>query len=564
MYLNLGVNDRIKPTVSIIVAVGRPVSGAKYPIGKDNGIPWHNPADMKWFRETTMGHTVIMGRKTYDSIGKPLDGRYNIIVSSQCMSVDESQDSVWVSSLDDAIVKSLERRPGKDIFIIGGESIYRQAIESGLVGRIYIDHIDKEVRDADRFFPVGEITTENGWFPVIRDLKVGEGARVWVYERRRTPLVSYDQIYCGMVRDIIGKGEVKKTRAGRTRSMFGKMMKWDLHRGLPVLTTKKMYMKGVIHELLWFLKGETNIKYLVDNNVHIWDDDAYRFYIEVMRENFDIDGDESYLIETGGGSVIRKGILPKTEFVEGVRGGWRVGNLSGKVSGTYVFGDLNNIYGYQWRRWGGHDQIKEVIAKLRANPDDRRIMVSAWNVGDIPSMALPPCHYGFQFYASEMSERERWDYFERNVVSNFGPDAYYTLTHSRRPDYQKGKLSRFLDLYTVPTRKLSCMFNMRSVDFILGLPFNMMSYSVLTHMVAQCANMDVGEVIFVGGDCHVYENQIDTFMNIQDKRSSLSYPLPVLHLNPYILDIDGFGPDDITVEGYKSHPAVKYPLSVGL
>ena len=564
MYLNLGFKNGFKPTVSVIVAVGNPVPGVKYPIGKDNGIPWSNPADMKWFRETTMGHTVIMGRKTYDSIGKPLDGRYNIIVSSQCMSVDDTDVSTWVPSLDEAIKKSLYCRPRNNIFIIGGESIYRQAINDCRVERIYIDYIDKEVRDADRFFPIGEITAENGWYPVIKELKVGEGATAWVYEKRTIPIISYDQIYCGMVRDIISKGEIKETRAGLTRSMFGKMLKWDLHRGLPVLTTKKMYIKGVVYELLWFLKGDTNIKYLVDNNVHIWDDDAYRFYIEVMRENFDIDGDESYLIETDGGSVIRKGILPKTEFVEGVRGGWRVGNLSGKVSGTYVFGDLNNIYGYQWRRWGGHDQIKEVIAKLRTNPDDRRIMVSAWNVGDIPSMALPPCHYGFQFYASEMSERERWDYFERNVVSNWGPDAYYALTESRRPDYQKGKLSRFLDLYGVPTRKLSCMFNMRSVDFILGLPFNMMSYSVLTHMVAQCANMDVGEVIFVGGDCHVYENQIDTFMNVQDKRSTLSYPLPVLHLNPDILDIDGFGPDDITLEGYKSHPPVKYPLSVGL
>ena len=143
-------------------------------------------------------------------------------------------------------------------------------------------------------------------------------------------------------------------------------------------------------------------------------------------------------------------------------------------------------------------------------------------------------------------------------------NAYYDMIRSRRPDYSEGDLSSVLDRYNVPTRKLSCMFTMRSVDCILGFPFNMLSYAILTHMMAKCANMDVGNLIFNGGDCHIYENQIETYLKEQQGRIFTPYPLPELHLNPDIKDIDDFKYEDIAIEGYKSYPAVKYPLSVGL
>lgn len=554
--------------INLIVAVGAYIPGKGYPIGKDGTIPWHNKADMKWFRETTMGHTVIMGHNTYKSIGKPLSGRYNIVVTSKRAYTGDEDNIEFQPTLEDAIDTAIDRsgKNDSDIFIIGGESIYRETLEFDYADRLYIDFLDEQVPDADKFFPLEEVITEKkNWYPLVWNLTINHNkAHAKIIECRKPKRDGYDYLYTNLIDTLIQYGEHKDTRAGATRSMFGLYLNWKLHNGLPVLTSKKMYTKGVLHELIWFLSGNTNIKYLVDNNVHIWDDDAYRFYLEIMRGNFDIDGDESYSIEKGDYFTINKGVLSKEDFLKGVAEGWRILNLSNIVKGTYVFGDLNNVYGHQWRKWGGHDQIQEVIDKLRTNPDDRRMIVSAWNVEDIPTMALPPCHYTFQFYTNKMTEAERWDYLERHLLNGDDMDAYYSLMRSRRPEYKEGELSHVLDRYNVPVRKLSCMFNMRSIDCILGLPFNMLSYAVLTHMIAKCVNMDVGELIVNGGDCHIYENQIAIYEKEQKDRRNAPYPLPVLRLNPDVRNIDDFRYEDILVEDYKSYPAVKYPLSVGL
>ena len=554
--------------INIITAVGAYIPNKGYPIGRGNSIPWHNKADMKWFKETTMGHIVIMGRKTYESIGGPLKGRYNIVITSNRDLASKADNLAFQPSLDDAIDHAMEIYDDKncEIFIIGGESIYNEALQNKVADRLYIDFLDEQVPDADKFFPLEDaITREHDWYPLVKNLTIDHNkAHAKIFEHRTTIIDGYDYQYIKAIDTLIKYGETKETRAGKTRSLFGFNLNWNLHNGLPILTSKKMYTKGVVHELIWFLSGNTNIKYLVENNVHIWDDDAYRFYLEVMRSNFDIDGDESYFIEKGDWFTVYQGVLSKEEFLKGVIGGWKISSLNKLVDGTYVFGDLNNVYGYQWRKWGGHDQIKEVIEKLKNNPDDRRMIVSAWNVEDIPSMALPPCHYTFQFYAKKMTENERWDYFERHILDGDEMNAYYDMIRSRRPDYSEGDLSSVLDRYNVPTRKLSCMFTMRSVDCILGFPFNMLSYAILTHMMAKCANMDVGNLIFNGGDCHIYENQIETYLKEQQGRIFTPYPLPELHLNPDIKDIDDFKYEDIAIEGYKSYPAVKYPLSVGL
>ena len=482
--------------VNIIVAVGNYIAPIGFPMGKNGAMPWNNKADLKWFKDTTTGHPVIMGRKTYEAIGHPLKNRVNIVVSTREDLWTENSGIRAYDNLEKAIefAKSID----EEVYIIGGASIYDYALEHDLVDRIYIDMLAEDVKDADTFFP--DIITHPDWEEVGAPIEIEpRKAYATTYVKIRGRENHADEQYLNLVNRIIKEGVEKDTRAGKTRSVFGVQMRFNLKEGLPMLTTKKMFAKGVIYELLWFLKGDTNIKYLVENGVHIWDDDAYRYFLQTICK------------KTGAGAA-----MDKEEFLRRVlvRDAWYF-----FAEKPYRFGDLGPVYGKQWRNFGGVDQIKEVIEKLRNNPDDRRIMISAWNVGEIKDMALPPCHYTCQFYAKKLSN---------------------------------GK------------RELSCMFQMRSNDAILGLPFNILSYSILTHMIAQCCGMEVGELIFSGGDVHVYENQIEEYERSQKNNNPHMYSLPTLLLNPDIKEIDDFKYEDIKIEGYRSYPSVKYPLSVGL
>lgn len=529
--------------VNIIVAVANYYPEKGYAIGKNGGIPWSCPQDMKWFKETTVGHAVIMGRKTFDSLKKPLKDRINIVVTSKDI-VTNSEEKVYTAkSVEEAIflAKSLTMN---DIFIIGGASIYKYALEHNLVDKIYIDYLSETVEDADAFFPLFQ--SNHSWEEVGGTVEILKGkAYATEYVKLRGKNNNVDNQYLDLVNEIIEHGEAKDTRAGKTRSLFGKQLRFNLKDGLPMLTTKKMFSKGVIHELLWFIKGDTNIKYLVDNGVHIWDDDAYRYYRDVIatKEGF-------------------KGVVKdytKEEFLEEVK----KGTLLGHPDGVYQFGDLNKVYGYQWTKWGGHNQIEEVIETLKKSPDDRRMIISAWNVEDIPDMALPPCHFCCQFYTKKMTEEERWNYFETHMLKEDDEEGRYNLSVSRGENYLKGSLVAYLDRMNVPSRKLSCMWNQRSCDCGIGIPFNILSYSILTHMISQCVNMDVDELIFNGGDVHVYENHIE-HLKEQTKRNPHLYALPTLKLNTKIKNINNFTYDDIKIEGYKSYSAIKMPLSVGL
>lgn len=536
--------------LNAIVAVGMLQDSRGWPIGKDGKMPWHCSEDLKWFKEVTMGYPVIMGRKTYDSIKKPLIGRLNIVVS-KTMSVDVNtcvyDNLIFAHSIEDAI-KIAEKNSDK-AFVIGGGSIYKYCIDNNLLDKIYIDELNERVYDADTFFPL--FTMMQGWDMVGRGIEIKPGyacATVWEYNGGYNNDV--DEQYLDLVNEIIENGEVKETRAGKTRSLFGKQLRFNLKNGLPMLTTKKMFSKGVIHELLWFLKGDTNIKYLVENGVHIWDDDAYRYYLELNKYWRGTDGLED--------------VYDKETFLKMVK----LGSFSEKIlnqdKSQYHYGDLGPVYGAQWVKWGGVNQIKELINTLKKNPDDRRMIVSAWNVGEISNMALPPCHYCCQFYTKKMTEYERWVYFEKHMLKEDDEEGNYNLSVFMDDRYINGSLSSYLDRMNVPTRKLSCMWNMRSNDVCCGLPFNIMSYALLTHMVAQCVNMDVDELIFNGGDVHIYENHVETFKNEQSKRNPYKYALPKLVLNPNIKNINEFKYEDIKIEGYKSYPTVKYELNVGL
>ena len=261
--------------------------------------------------------------------------------------------------------------------------------------------------------------------------------------------------YLDMLREIRSRGVIKKDRTGvGTQSVFGYQCRYDLQEGFPLLTTKKVFLKGVIHELLWFIAGDTNIKYLLDNNVHIWDEWA----------------DEN--------------------------------------------GDLGPVYGHQWRSWPAPDgrsvdQLANVIEQIKRTPDSRRLMVSAWNPGEVDSMALPPCHCLFQFYVAE--------------------------------------------------GKLSCQLYQRSADTFLGVPFNIASYSLLTMMIAQECGLQPGEFIHTTGDTHIYLNHME---QVDEQLSREPRKPPVMHLNPEVKSVFDFRFEDFTLEGYDPWPAIKAPVAV--
>lgn len=264
------------------------------------------------------------------------------------------------------------------------------------------------------------------------------------------------QPYLDLIRHVLTDGESRADRTGvGTRSVFGHQMRFDLAAGFPLLTNRKIHMRSIVHELLWFIKGQTNIEYLRDNGVTIWD--------EWANEN----------------------------------------------------GELGPVYGKQWRRWAGPDgrvidQLRGVIEQIKTNPQSRRLVVSAWNVADIPQMALAPCHVMFQFY-----------------VSGSG--------------------------------RLSCQLYQRSADLFLGVPFNIASYAILTHMIAQVANLQPGDFIHTLGDAHLYENHLDQARLLLEREPRL---LPTLWLNPEVSDIDEFRFEDIAVHNYDPHPAIKAPVAV--
>jgi thymidylate synthase len=261
--------------------------------------------------------------------------------------------------------------------------------------------------------------------------------------------------YLDLLQHILDNGTHKTDRTGTgTQSVFGYQLRFDLQKGFPLVTTKKVHMKSIIHELLWFLKGETNIAYLKENGVRIWDEWA----------------DEN--------------------------------------------GELGPVYGKQWRSWEGKDgkvvdQITNLISQIKKNPDSRRLIVNAWNVADLPEMALMPCHTMFQFY--------------------------------------------------VANGKLSCQLYQRSADVFLGVPFNIASYALLTMMIAQVCDLEAGEFIHTFGDVHIYSNHMEQ-VNLQLSREP--FPLPTMKLNPSVNNIFDFKFEDFTIENYQSHPAIKAPVAV--
>lgn len=341
-----------------------------------------------------------------------------------------------------------------------------------------------------------------------------------------------DKTYCDLLKEILDYGRYKNSRAGETISLFGKTMRFNLKDGLPLLTTKRVFYKGIIHELLWFLKGETNIKYLVDNNVHIWDDDAYRYYLELTEG--------------------RHTQMSKEEFLIAVKEG-RTYALKTKKDGIlkyYVAGDLGPIYGKQWRNYGssGFDQIQNIVDKLKNNPNDRRMLCVAFNPDVLDKVALPPCHILFQFYADELQPIERLSWLCEH--SNGEYDEWKSTTHEK------------MDELNVPRYVLSCSFTMRSNDFCCGNPYNIAQYAMLTYMLCEVCNMVPGELIYNGGDVHVYKNHIKGAQEQLSRNGSEI--IPKLKFNRKVNDINDFKYEDFLIEDYYPDAPIKYELNVGL
>ena len=340
-----------------------------------------------------------------------------------------------------------------------------------------------------------------------------------------------DERYQELLQTILDFGKDKKDRTGTgTKSIFGYTIRWDMSQGFPLLTTKKMPMKTIATELKWLLKGDTNIKYLVDNGCNIWNGDAYKQYA-IYAGNLK---EPDYDVHVEDVQENRVRILTEKEFVERIK-------TDDKFAEKW--GELGPIYGKQWRDWDeiGEDQILNLITELKENPDSRRLMVNAWNVGELDQMTLPPCHYGFQMYTKELSFHERWSLYSDKPYDGNGLGMINTLD--------------FMDDNEIPTRSISLMWNQRSVDTFLGLPFNIASYALLLKLIAHEVNMVPDQLIGNLGDVHLYKNHIE-----QAKEQIERDPIMLPELELKNVDILN-GDFEYELIGYESHKSIKAPLS---
>ncbi|KAJ4957444.1 hypothetical protein NE237_024555 [Protea cynaroides] len=481
-------------------------------IGKDGKLPWRLPSDLKFFKEVTTTtsdplkkNAVIMGRKTWESIPleyRPLPGRLNIVLTrSGSFDIATAENVIICGSMTSALellaaspyCLSIER-----VFLIGGGQIFKEALNLPGCEAIHVTEIETNF-ECDVFIPPIDSSVFQPWYSSFSLVENNIRYSFVTYVRVRTSAAlssevmfdsSFDNtkfeidkftflpemiferhqeyLYLRLVQDIISNGNQKDDRTGTgTLSKFGCQMLFNLRKSFPLLTTKRVFWRGVLEELLWFISGSTNAKVLQEKDIHIWDGNSSRDYLD------------------------------------------RIG------LGDREVGDLGPIYGFQWRHFGarytnmhadytgqGFDQLLDVIYKIKNKPDDRRIVLSAWNPCDLKLMALPPCHMFAQFY--------------------------------------------------VANGELSCQMYQRSADVGLGVPFNIASYALLTCMIAHVCGLVPGDFIHVIGDAHVYRTHVRP---LQEQLQKLPKPFPILKINPQKKDIDSFVTSDFKLIGFKRYPA---------
>lgn len=512
-------NANIQPdpqrTYQVVVAATRDMG-----IGKDGKLPWRLPSDMKIFKDITMTvsdtvkkNAVIMGRKTWESIPlehRPLPGRLNVVLTrSGSFDIATAENVVICGSMASAL-ELLAASPYclsiEKVFVIGGGQILREALNAPGCDAIHITEIETSF-ECDTFIPAIDSLVFQPWyssFPLVENnirysfmtyVRVRSSAdesqiqnngdsglesiKFEVKKFSFLPKMIFERheeyIYLRLVEDIISNGVQRDDRTGTgTLSKFGCQMRFNLRKTFPLLTTKKVFWRGVVEELLWFISGSTNAKVLQEKGIHIWDGNASRDYLDSI------------------------GLADREE------------------------GDLGPIYGFQWRHFGasyidmhadytgqGFDQLLDVINKIKNNPDDRRIILSAWNPSDLKLMALPPCHMFAQFYVSH--------------------------------------------------GELSCQMYQRSADMGLGVPFNIASYALLTCMIAHVCDLVPGDFIHVIGDSHVYRTHIRP---LQEQLQKLPKPFPILKINPQKKNIDSFVAADFQLIGYDPHQKIEMKMAV--
>ncbi|WCJ40947.1 Bifunctional dihydrofolate reductase-thymidylate synthase [Euphorbia peplus] len=505
-------------TYQVVVAATRDMG-----IGKDGNLPWRLPSDLKFFKDVTLTtndsgkkNAVVMGRKTWESIPlqhRPLPGRLNVVLTrSGSFDIATAENVLICGSLTSAL-ELLAASPYclsiEKVFVIGGGQILSEALNAQGCDAIHITEIETTI-DCDTFIPSIDFSVFQPWyssFPIVENkIRFSFGTYVRVrssviesngqvnglsadnssentkFEVKKfsfLPKAVFEKheefLYLRLVQDIISDGVLKDDRTGTgTLSKFGCQMRFNLRKSFPLLTTKKVFWRGVVEELLWFISGSTSAKVLQEKGIHIWDGNASRDYLDSV------------------------GLKDREE------------------------GDLGPVYGFQWRHFGarytdmhadytgqGFDQLLDVIDKIKNKPDDRRIILSAWNPSDLKLMALPPCHMFAQFY--------------------------------------------------VANGELSCQMYQRSADMGLGVPFNIASYALLTCMIAHVCDLVPGDFVHVLGDAHVYRTHVRP---LQEQLQKLPKPFPVLKINPEKKSIDSFASTDFQLIGYDPHQKIEMKMAV--
>jgi len=367
-----------------------------------------------------------------------------------------------------------------------------------------------------------------------------------IIEDNNVRINTYDKKYIDLIKDILENGsKCNNDRTGTgTVKVFGRQLRHNMKEGFPMLTTRKMFYKNAIYELLWFLKGDTNIKYLVDNNVNVWVGDCYKYYTTLCSDN--TSKYNNWMRDNNDGTF---SMYTRDEFINQI-----------KIDNDFAkeWGELNAVYGKEWIDWYGINQIQELVDTLKNNPDSRRMMVTAWNPINVKKAKLPPCHYAFQCFTSELTLEERINIAKNNLEFN---KAFSKNTFSM--DYNNDitlckQIENYLNVLNIPKRKISLMYNMRSVDIPLGFPQDNILYSMLLQMLAQCVNMVPDEIIASLADTHIYLNQIEM---LKEQLNKTPYELPLLKLNPLIKNIFNFKFEDFEIINYNCHDKIVIPLS---
>ncbi|EFJ43094.1 hypothetical protein VOLCADRAFT_66296 [Volvox carteri f. nagariensis] len=465
-------------------------------IGKNGTLPgWKLPGDMAYFRELTSRtrepscqNVAIMGRKTWESIPnkfRPLKGRINIIARRN--GAQFGPDVLGCSSLGAALELLEDEKLKRDVdfvFVIGGAQVYAEALRHPSCTAVHLTKVEKEF-DCDAHLPPLDPSVFGVW-SASEPFQENDTRYSFVCYTRRglspppelPPGMAsrHDEIqYLELVRELITSGTFRPDRTGTgTYSRFGRTARYNLRHTFPLLTSKRVFWKGVAEELLWFIRGSTNANLLRDKNIHIWDGNSTREYLD------------------------SRGLHHRE------------------------VGDLGPVYGFQWRHFGaaykdmhtdytgqGVDQLKAIIEQIRKDPNDRRMIMSAWNPAALNEMALPPCHMFCQFYVAD--------------------------------------------------GELSCLMYQRSCDVGLGVPFNIASYALLTRLVAQVTGLRAGDFIHVMGDTHVYANHVEP---LKEQLKNTPRHFPILNINPAKTDIDSFVFEDFELVDYQPHQTIKMKMAV--